>query len=120
MSHGHQPKVHKPVPPPRSVRPKPFDFLQKYTFQEIMEEETMTHAIDKERKSALQTQVGGGHYKDLAIQPVEYNHKNNIGFIEGNVIKYVTRWRSKNGVQDLEKARHFLDLLIEMETTKPE
>lgn len=65
--------------------------------------------------SALKTQVGGGHYKDLAIQPVEYNHKNGIGFIEGSVIKYVSRWRNKNGVEDLKKARHFLDLLIEME-----
>lgn len=66
-------------------------------------------------KSATTTQIGGSHYKDLAIQPVEYIHKNNIGFIEGNVIKYVTRWRAKGGVQDLMKARHFIDLLIEME-----
>ena len=66
--------------------------------------------------SALKKQIGGGHYKDLAIQPVEYMHKNGIGFAEGCVIKYVTRWRDKNGVEDLKKARHFLDLLIEMET----
>jgi hypothetical protein len=66
--------------------------------------------------SALDTQVGGAHYKELAIQPVEYIHKNNIPFIEGSVIKYVTRWRSKGGVDDLRKAKHFLDLLIEMET----
>jgi len=65
--------------------------------------------------SALNTQVGGAHYKELAIQPVEYIHKNNIPFIEGSVIKYVTRWRNKGGVDDLRKAKHFLDLLIEME-----
>lgn len=65
--------------------------------------------------NALDTQVGGGHYKDLVIQPVEYIHKNGIGFIEGSVIKYVTRWRAKGGVQDLHKAKHFLDLLIELE-----
>lgn len=65
--------------------------------------------------SALKQQIGGGHYKDLAIQPVEYIHKNGIGFVEGAVIKYVSRWRNKNGVEDLKKARHFLDLLIEME-----
>ncbi len=65
--------------------------------------------------SALQTQEGGDHYKKMAIQPVEYIHKNRIGFIEGAVIKYVSRWRSKNGLEDLKKARHMLDLLIEME-----
>ena len=64
---------------------------------------------------ALTTQVGGGHYKDLAIQPVEYIHKNRIGFCEGSIIKYVTRWRDKGGIQDLKKAKHFIDLLIELE-----
>lgn len=66
--------------------------------------------------SALATQVGGGHYKDMKIQPVEFIHANNIPFVEGCVIKYVSRWRNKNGVDDLKKARHFLDLLIELET----
>lgn len=64
---------------------------------------------------ALARQEGGGHYKDLAIQPVQYIHANGIGFFEGNVIKYVTRWRAKGGVEDLKKARHYLDLLIELE-----
>lgn len=64
---------------------------------------------------ALQRQEGGAHYKDMAIQPVEYIHANGIGYFEGNVIKYVTRWRAKNGVEDLRKARHYLDLLIELE-----
>ena len=65
--------------------------------------------------SALSTQKGGNHYKDLAIQPVEYIFKNNLGYFEGCVIKYVTRWRSKNGINDLLKARHYIDLLIELE-----
>lgn len=64
--------------------------------------------------TALKNQVGGDHYKNLKIQPVEYITENGIPFIEGSVIKYVTRWRSKGGVKDLEKARHFLDILIEM------
>lgn len=64
---------------------------------------------------ALDIQVGGSHYKNLKIQPVEYIHANNIGYFEGNVIKYVTRWRTKNGVADLEKAKHYIDLLIEQE-----
>ena len=65
--------------------------------------------------SALSTQVSGDHYKSLVIQPIEYIHANNIPFAEGSVIKYVTRWRDKGGLADLEKAKHFLELLIELE-----
>ena len=64
---------------------------------------------------ALDHQEGGTHYKKLVIQPVEYCHKNGLGFCESSVVKYVTRWRDKNGIADLRKARHFVDLLIEME-----
>ena len=78
------------------------------------------HAIAEEKRkhqfdSALSVQVAGDHYKKLAIQPVEYIHANKLGFVEGSVIKYVTRWRDKGGIRDLEKARHFIDLLIELE-----
>ena len=69
-------------------------------------------------ESALNVQVDGSHYKDLAIQPVEYIHANGLGFCEGSVVKYVTRWRAKNGIADLKKARHFIDLLIELESRK--
>ena len=68
--------------------------------------------------TALQHQEGGGHYKDMAIQPVEFIHANGIGYFEGNVIKYVTRWRKKNGIEDLKKARHYVDLLIDLEERK--
>lgn len=71
-----------------------------------------------ETTSALQVQEGGQHYKDMKIQPVEFIHANGIGYFEGNVIKYVSRWKNKNGVEDLRKARHYIDLLIEMETKK--
>lgn len=74
--------------------------------------------IYPEDDSALKTQEGGDHYKGLPIQPIEYIHANSIPFAEGNVIKYVTRWRSKNGIADLKKARHFIDLLIELEEKK--
>lgn len=69
--------------------------------------------------SALNTQVGGDHYKRYPIQPAEYIIKNGLGFAEGCVVKYVTRWRDKNGVEDLKKARHFLDLLIELSSPEP-
>ena len=65
--------------------------------------------------SALEKQVSGGHYKSLKIQPIEYIHANGIPFAEGSVIKYVTRWRDKGGIADLEKAKHFIELLIELE-----
>ncbi len=70
-------------------------------------------------QSALQVQQGGDHYKKLKIQPIEYIHANGIPFAEGNVIKYVTRWRDKGGIKDLEKAKHFIELLIELETRQP-
>lgn len=73
----------------------------------------INHIQQYESTSALDTQVGGGHYKDLKIQPVEYILANDIGFVEGSIIKYVTRWKDKNGVEDLKKARHLLDILIE-------
>lgn len=68
--------------------------------------------------NALDVQVGGSHYKECPIQPIEFIHANNLPFAEGNVIKYITRWRSKNGIKDLEKAKHYIELLIELETKK--
>lgn len=65
--------------------------------------------------AALDKQSGGDHYTSMPLQPVEFILANSIPFIEGCVIKYVSRWRSKGGIQDLEKARHFLDILIEYE-----
>ena len=70
--------------------------------------------------SALEKQVGGNHYKDLPIQPIEYIHANGIPFAEGSVIKDVTRWRETGGIKDLEKAKHFLELLIELESGQVE
>lgn len=69
--------------------------------------------IEEVKKGATSKQVGGNHYKNLAIQPVEYTVKNGLDFLQGNVIKYVTRFRDKNGLQDLQKAKHYIDLLIQ-------
>lgn len=66
--------------------------------------------------NALETQVGGDHYQKKAIQPVEYIHANGLGFCEGNIVKYVSRWKDKGGIKDLEKARHYLDILIQLES----
>ncbi len=66
--------------------------------------------------SPQETQIGGSHYKDMAIQPADYIMKNGIGWAEGCAIAYISRWRQKGGVQDLEKAIHTLQLLIESES----
>jgi len=66
--------------------------------------------------TALETQVGGKHYKDMAIQPIEYIQGNRLNFCEGNIVKYISRWRDKGGVEDLHKVKHYVDLLIELET----
>lgn len=64
-------------------------------------------------------QIGGSHYKKLKIQPTEFIHVNNLSFIEGNIIKYVVRHKDKNGIEDLKKARHYIDLLIKFEYEDP-
>jgi hypothetical protein len=65
--------------------------------------------------SALGKQVSGSHYKDKGIQPIVYIHANDLGFCEGNVVKYVTRHKEKNGAADIRKAIHYLELLLELE-----
>jgi hypothetical protein len=70
----------------------------------------------------LATQVGGNHYKKYKIQPIEFCQLNGLNQCESNVVKYITRWRDKDGLQDLRKAQHMIDLLIEIEglENKPE
>lgn len=65
-------------------------------------------------QAATGRQIGGNHYKSLKIQPIEYIDANNLPYLEGNVIKYVTRHASKNGVQDIDKAIHYLELIKQM------
>lgn len=65
--------------------------------------------------SALDKQVSGNHYKDCKIQPIEYIQANGLSYLEGNVIKYTTRHSKKSGRKDIEKAIHYLELILEME-----
>ena len=69
-------------------------------------------------KSVLGIQHGGDHYKLKGIQPAVYINANNLNFFEGNVVKYVTRWRDKGGIEDLKKAHHYLEMLMEFEGEK--
>jgi len=64
---------------------------------------------------ALNKQEGGQHYKDKGIQPIVYIYANNLGFCEGNVVKYITRHKEKNGAEDIKKVIHYCELLLELE-----
>jgi len=67
------------------------------------------------KQSALDKQISGNHYKDKGIQPIVYIYANDLGFCEGNVVKYVTRHKEKNGAADIRKAIHYLELLLELQ-----
>jgi hypothetical protein len=75
-----------------------------------------TNRWHEENANAIQH--GGMHYKKLGIEPWDYVAANDLGFLEGNAIKYLTRWRDKGGVEDLKKAQHYIQKLIEVETAK--
>ncbi len=64
-------------------------------------------------KNPFAEQVGGSHYKSMKIQPVEFILANDLGFCEGNVVKYICRYKQKGGVQDLKKVIHYAELLIQ-------
>jgi hypothetical protein len=66
-------------------------------------------------KSALETEIGGNHYRQFSIQPIEFIQKNKLDFLQGCIIKYICRFRQKNGQEDLLKAKHYIDLLLELE-----
>ena len=78
----------------------------------------MTAIFDESWDDPLTAQVGGDHYKNLVIQPVEYITANNLTYLQGSVIKYVTRYQDKNGVEDLQKAIHFIKMMIQEEEDK--
>ena len=80
------------------------------TYQEMQDE---TEEIVKAVKAST-TQVGGNHYKDRPIQPVEYSERNNLSFLEGCIVKRITRWKEKDGIKDLRKIQHEVDLIIEI------
>jgi len=97
------------------IRVKEVQDRQKNIFKDIREE---VKSYSVQTTSALETQVGGAHYPKGSIQPIEYIHANNLDFIQGCVVKYITRFREKNGLEDLKKIKHYIDLLIELEYNK--
>lgn len=95
-------------------------FWKENTLDEYSSREDIMKELDSAVAAAnpLSVQAGGQHYKKLRIQPVEYIHANNLPYIEGNIVKYITRWRDKGGKTDLEKVKHYVDLLIQLENPK--
>lgn len=77
--------------------------------------EYVEHEETKQSSSALDVQAGGKHYKTMKIQPVVYITENNLSYLQGNVIKYISRYKDKNGLEDLKKAKHYIDLIMELE-----
>jgi len=78
--------------------------------EQLLKEERVIKATHK--------QVGGNHYKDCKIMPIEYITKNNLDFLEGNVVKYITRHKLKGGVEDIKKVIHYAELILELKYGK--
>lgn len=76
---------------------------------------TGLHAVKQGTLSAFDVQVGGSHYKNLAIQPAEYSMKNKLPWAEGNVVKYITRHPSKGGAEDVRKVIQMARMILEIE-----
>ena len=76
----------------------------------IIEEGTYEYEYGK----ASEKQIGGSHYKDCVIQPIDYIVKNNLDFLEGNVVKYITRHKEKDGPEDIKKVIHYAQLILEL------
>ena len=71
---------------------------------------------DLRKLATRNKQIGGNHYKNLSIQPVDYIVENNLTYLEGNIIKYITRHRRKgDGKKDIEKVIHYAEMILEME-----
>lgn len=65
------------------------------------------------KSEILKKQIGGHHYKDMSIQPIDFILANKLDFCEANAVKYICRWKQKNGIQDIDKAIHYLQILKE-------
>ena len=71
--------------------------------------------LNAPQRHSIKRQVGGNHYNKYEIQPIDFIMANNLDWCEANAVKYITRWKDKNGVEDLRKAIHYLEILIQRE-----
>jgi len=96
--------------PQQGYDPMKIENRDKYILRRMTQD-----TVKKIERNALEQQVGGKHYRECEIQPVEYIVKNNLDFLEGNIVKYVTRHRTKGeGKKDIEKVIHYAQLILEM------
>ena len=88
------------------AKPEDWDKASKTAYGKLM------HPSD----TAIKRQVGGTHYNRYEIQPIDFIIANKLDWCEANAVKYITRWKDKNGVEDLRKAIHYIEMLIQRET----
>ena len=91
------------------------DRHEEYLKRRAMEETTLGDVLQSALDEAQQEAIDPTQYNTHAIQPIEYIMANNLPVCEGNVVKYISRWREKNGVSDLRKCRQYIDFLIKQE-----
>ena len=80
-----------------------------------MKQKEVMEVMEVQENNPLNTQVGGSHYKDCKIQPIEFIHANNLGFMEGCIVKYAARHKQKNGAEDIKKIIHYANLILKLE-----
>jgi hypothetical protein len=100
---------------PWEIRVDPSAVAKKMAAEKYLRKSEQPMQDIKSLKSPLLKQAGGSHYKDFAIQPAVYSQRNKLGWAEGNVVKYISRYKLKGGLEDLKKAKHMIDLIMELE-----
>lgn len=88
------------------------DYVVPYDCFDVVDISEVPPTEQLAKENPLDVQVGGNHYKDMEIQPIDFILKNKLGYCEANVVKYISRWKDKNGVEDLKKAKHYIEILI--------
>ena len=88
---------------------RPLDTMDEVAYHELKSK----YKNLEEKLGAYKKQIGGSHYKDMKVQPAQFINDNKLLFAEGNAIKYICRHKHKGEVQDLEKAKHYIDMIIE-------
>mgnify|MGYP001192106566 CR=1 FL=1 len=95
------------------------DYMKRRNKEEELLKRNLQGTYEYEYNNATSKQIGGDHYKNCAIQPIDYIVKNNLDFLEGNVVKYITRHKTKGeGRKDIEKVIHYAELILELKYGK--
>ena len=114
----------KAIEVPEGYTPEAWDKITRISNAQVAEalaweepldadDRLLKYVADRKKENALRKQVGGSHYATMKIQPVEFITANELGFLEGNIVKYVCRHHAKNGAEDIKKAIHYCELLLQ-------